>query len=130
MIRTDSKARLPKGFAYPLGAEKISKALGAIPQAESTALTFDWRDEFWVSSWRERIKSLGVVTLIQASYWDRWDEWRLFVYAVPRQYNVAAREYLLGEGLKELAAALRTAHGKFEHFNHSITFSLRDAKAG
>lgn len=129
MIRTDTKAKLPKGFAYPLGAERISDALGEIPQAASTVLTFEWRDEFWVSSWRERIKSLSTVTLVRASYWDRWDEWRLFVYAVPREFNVSARERLLGAGLQELAAALRKAYGNSEHFNHDITFNLSTAKA-
>jgi hypothetical protein len=128
MIRTDSKAKLPKGFAYPLGAEKISEGLGKVPQAESTILRFEWRDEFWVSIWRDRIKSLGVITLVEASYWDRWDEWRLFVYAVPREYSVAAREHLLGGGLTQLAAALREAYGKSEHFSHKVTFNLRDAR--
>ena len=129
MIRTDIKAKLPKGFAYPLGAEKISEALREIPQVASTVLTFEWRDEFWVSSWRERIKKLGTVTLVHASYWDRWDEWRLFVYGVPREFNASAREHLLGGGLHELAIALRKAHGNVEHFNHDIRFSLSTAKA-
>lgn len=129
MLRTDRKTKLPKGFAYPLGAQKISEALGDIPQAESTVLTFDWKDEFWASSWRERIESLGTVTLIEASYWAHRDEWRLFVYSVPREFNVAAREHLLSNGLSDLAVALRRAHGKSEHFRWSIKFSLAAATA-
>ncbi|MVF14925.1 hypothetical protein FT643_22585 [Ketobacter sp. MCCC 1A13808] len=129
MIRTNRKSKLPKGFAYPLGAEKISEALNGIPQAGSAVLTFEWRDEFWASKWRERVASLGVVTLIHASYWDRWDEWRLFVYAVPREYNAAAREHLLGHGLEELAANLREAYGKASSFSHKIKFSLGSANA-
>src|SRR5690349_17366341 len=95
MIRTESKAKLPKGFAYPLGAAKISEELGAIPQAESASITFKWKDTYLASSWRKRIKDRGVVTLVEVTYWDYFDECRIFVYVVPSECNAAAREFLL-----------------------------------
>jgi hypothetical protein len=138
MIPTDHKDKLPKGFSYPLGAEKLSMALGdVVPQAESMGLWFLWKDEIWTSNWRKRINDLGVVTLIAASYRKDglessrlfgWGDWRLHVYAVPSEYNVAAREFLLGGALKQLATKLREASGKVEFFDERISFHLRDAK--
>jgi hypothetical protein len=127
MIPTHSKAKLPKGFSYPLGAAKISTELGAIPQTESIALTFEWKDTHWASSWRKRIKDLGVVTLIEVTYWDYFNEWRVFVYAVPSEYNVAAREFLLSGPLQTLADTLRAVKENPERFRHAITFHLKEA---
>jgi len=127
MIKTESKAKLPKGFAYPLGAAKITEALGAIPQAESASITFKWKDTHWASSWRKRIKDLGVVTLVDVTYWDYFDEWRIFVYSVPTEYNVAAREFLLAGALREVADKLRGLKENPESFGHAVTFHLKEA---
>lgn len=111
-----------------MGAESISNVIGELPQIESTSLTFEWKDEFWSSKWRERINNNGVVTLVEATYWSRREEWRLYIYAVPSKYNVAAREYLLTNRLKELGELLRKASSQAGFFNHKIMFNLEDAK--
>ena len=127
MIATDSKAKLPKGFSYPLGAEKINSFLGDIPQAETMKMKFEWRDEFWVSSWRKRIDTLGVVTLVEATFWEYFNEWRLFVYAVPKEFNVSAREFLVGGQLQELGNKLRAVPPEATYFRETISFRLKDA---
>ena len=97
LISTRRKEKLPKGFSYPLGAGKVSAALEGIPQFENAEIWFSWRDEFWASQWRKRIQERGVVTLLRASYWDYSGRWDFHLYSVPSEYNVFAREHLLGE---------------------------------
>ena len=129
MIPTREKKRLPKGFSYPLGAKKISDCLGDVPQIEAMRLTFEWRDEFWVSKWRKRINEHGIVTLMEVQYASRSDEWWLFVYSVPSEYNVAARDLLLGGAIHKLSTLLRDAGRSPEYFAHTIQFNLGEQSA-
>lgn len=97
LIRTAAKERLPKGYSYPLGAEAISNALKGITVLHDASLWFSWRDEYWSSTWRQKIAALGELTLltIDDSYLGRAREVR--VYAVPSGFSIAARERLLSE---------------------------------
>ena len=124
MIRTQSKEKLPKGFSYPVGASALSLVIGDIPQ-EDMELLFVWRDEFWKSKWQKRIDTLGVVTLIEARYWNTYDDWRLFAYAVPREYSAVARKFLLSGPLSALGAILRQVGREPRDFaSHMIQFEL------
>ena len=124
MIRTKEKEKLPKGFSYPLGAEKVSEVLGEIPQLEFSGLRFNWRDEFWKLKWQKRIRELGVLTLIRAQYQPLWDELWIFVYSVPSEYSEAARELLVGGELQMLSQQLKQSDLKLNGFDKSIKFSL------
>jgi hypothetical protein len=97
LIPTARKEKLPHGFSYPLGAERISEALAGIPQFETMELWFAWRDEFWSSRWRRRIIDRGVVTLLEISFWEYFGRWHVGVYSVPSEYVCVARERLESE---------------------------------
>ena len=128
MIPTLNKERLPKGFSYPLGAKTVSEVIGGIPQAENISLCFRWRDEFWVSKWRKRVEERGTVKLVEAHIvlWD--NEWRIYIYSVPSDCNMVARQFLLNGPLKKLGDDLRLASGVSERFNHVILWNLSNQK--
>jgi len=126
MIPTARKGKLPKGFSYPLGARAISAALDDIPQRENATLWFSWRDEYWASRWRKKIEALGDVTLLEItdSYSGQGRDLR--VYAVPSQYSVVARTYLLAE-LKRVRRELLAARVASNHQGVSVKLSLSAA---
>lgn len=130
MIPTKMKERLPKGFSYPLGAEMISKTIGELPQAEKASLRFVWKDEFWASKWRKRIAQRGTVALIHASYAQRWDEWWIYVYAVPSDCSAEARDFLLGGALAGTGEALRrAASAPASYFDEKVLWPLPPLKS-
>ncbi len=97
LIPTAAKDKLPKGFTYPLGAEAISTALEGIPALEDSRMWFSWRDEYWASAWRQKIASLGEVTLLKIEQAHFGDGREIHVYALPSQYSEAARARVLSE---------------------------------
>lgn len=96
IIPTAMKEKLPKGFSYPLGAKAISEGLGLVVIDKAT-LWFCWRDEYWASSWRDKIDRLGTVTLLEVSTAPFSADPVLRVYAVPSEYSLIARDHLLAE---------------------------------
>lgn len=128
MIPTKEKERLPKGFSYPLGAEQISNAFGELPQADKISLRFGWRDEFWASQWRKRIKQRGTVTLVRIYYTPRWAEWWTYIYAVPADCSAAARDHLLSGTLAAIGDALRRTGPEPATFNEKILWALPPLK--
>ena len=40
VVRTAYRSRIPKGLAYPLGAEAVSAALASVPQEQELSLSF------------------------------------------------------------------------------------------
>lgn len=94
LIPTARKEKLPRGFSYPLGAERISELLDGVPQVESMALSFSWRDAFRNSHWRRRVIDRGVVTLLDVSFSRYFGGWNVRVYSVPSEDVTAARERL------------------------------------
>lgn len=124
MIPTREKKPLPKGYSYPLGAQKISSALGELPQEGAISFCFEWRDEFWVSKWQKRISENGTVKLISAEYASRWDEWWVYVYSVPSTHSTTARELLLKSALSKLGDQLREAGRRPSYFKESIVYNL------
>jgi hypothetical protein len=110
MILTKFKDKLPKGFSYPIGAEKISLGLARTPQIASFELCFQHKDEFWASSYNEKLrqkKPLKIVEItyrnpnvgisssqymIDAGYYS--PSWKINIYAVPKEYSVDVKEQL------------------------------------
>jgi len=97
LIPTARKEKLPKGFSYPLGAEVISEAFEAVPHLEHATISFDWRDEYWASSWRKKIKNRGSVKLLEVGASRLSGDPVLRLYSVPSEYSLVAREHLLAE---------------------------------
>ena len=85
LIPTARKEKLPKGFSYPIGAEGISEALNAVPHLENATIWFDWRDEYWASSWRKKLESRGSVKLLEVGVSPLSREPVLHVYSVPSE---------------------------------------------
>jgi hypothetical protein len=59
MIPTKSHEYLPKGKAYPVGAESITEILTDVPQIEELVLYFYIQDEYWASKYNKKIKEGG-----------------------------------------------------------------------
>lgn len=97
VIPTARKQRLPKGFSYPLGAQAVSAALGDVAQLDNASIWFVWRDDYWASDWRQKLKLLGEVKLLEITHSPLSGERELRVYSVPSEYSVAAREHLFAE---------------------------------
>lgn len=110
MILTKFKEKLPKGFSYPIGAEKISLGLARTPQIKMFELCFWHKDEFWASSFNERVKqkkplkvieisyrnpSVGISSsqhMIEAGYYS--PSWKINVFSVPKEYLADVKEQL------------------------------------
>lgn len=97
LIPTIRKEKLPKGFSYPLGAEAMSAAFDGVPQLASASLWFMWRDEYWASRWRQKLESHGEFMLLEVNHSPLSGERVLYVYSVPSDYSVVARERLSAE---------------------------------
>ena len=97
LIPTARKEKLPKGFSYPVVAEVISEALNGVPHLENATIWFDWRDEYWASSWRKKIESRGPVKLLEVGASPLSGDPVVHVYSVPSEYSMVAREHLLAE---------------------------------
>jgi hypothetical protein len=126
LIPTARKQKLPKGFSYPLGAEGISEAFEGVPHLEKATIWFDWRDEYWASSWRKKIESRGSVKLLKVVVWPLSGEPVLHVYSVPSEYSSAAREHLLAE-LPRLRQKLLSG-GRAMKTASIVTLNLSEAK--
>src|SRR5581483_12282380 len=72
-------------------------AFDAIPYLANATIWFGWRDEYWASSWRKKIESRGVVKLFEVGLSPLSGEPVLYVYSVPSEYSLIAREHLLAE---------------------------------
>ena len=125
-IPTAAKDRLPKGFSYPLGAQAISVALEGIDLLGDAKFWFSWRDEYWASEWRQKIKALGQVTLLEIadSYVSHGRDVR--VYAVPSEYSVSARERLTAE-FPMVRRALLAAGDSLGSSRVTVTLNLAEA---
>lgn len=123
LIPTRHKEKLPKGFAYPLGAEAISIALQGVPQFGAIEITFSWRDEFWASKYNPRIKALGEIEVIAVNF-DSWRQWNLRIHALPSEHTPVARELLTSLALPALKAKLMAAGLEPRHFSWNAKYDL------
>lgn len=127
LIPTTRKEKLPKGFSYPLGAEGISEAFDGVPHLEKATIWFDWRDEYWASSWRKKIESRGSVKLLEVGICPLSGEPVLHVYSVPSEYSSAAREHLLAE-LPRVREKLSSGSHPPKAGRIMVTLSLSEVK--
>lgn len=131
VIPTRIKEKLPPEFSYALWPSKVTDLLQRTPQRYDAELVFHWRDEFWESHWRKRIRQHGVITLVSAEYTPHWSEffpkWKINIYSVPNEYLTPAQEILFDGGMQTLAERLE-AHGLTPAgpVNEAITMNLAD----
>jgi len=114
VIPTRRREELPEDFAYTLWPSKVTQLLEDTPQRDDAELVFHWRDEFWESHWRQRIRQHGTIKLVDAEYTPHWSpyfpKWKINIYSVPREYLTAAQEILFDGGMERLAQRLKR-HG-------------------
>ena len=127
LIPTGTKERLPKGFSYPLGAEAISGALDGVPQLDNATFSFVWRDEYWASEWRQKLKARGDVKLLEVDHQPLSGERVLRVYSVPSAYSVVARDHLLAE-LPQVRRRLMAGGRSSRSLRIVVTLSLSKAE--
>lgn len=112
VIPTRQREELPDDFAYTLWPSRISDLLAETPQREDAELVFHWRDEFWASHWRERIRQKGVIKLLDVHYTPEYSpyfpKWKITIYSVPKEYLTAAQEILFGGALDGLVDKLKS----------------------
>jgi hypothetical protein len=113
ILRTRYKEKTPKGFSYPIGAEKISEALFDAIDGDKCVIYFSVRDDFWASSFNQRIKDQLPLRIFQLRYSQPqtnlsssqsmidsgWydPKWKIEVNAVPTKYASSAKSLLINE---------------------------------
>jgi hypothetical protein len=128
LIPTSRKEKLPKGFSYPVGAESISEAFDGVPHLEKATIWFGWRDEYWASDWRKKIESRGSVKLLEVGASPLSGEPVVYVYSVPSEYSVVARQHLLAE-LPRVRRQLFAAGQLSKTGRTSVTLNLSGVEA-
>ncbi len=109
MIHTDTKQKLPRFLAYPVGAQAVSAALIDVPQLNDMSLSFS-RHDYGSSERDERHiciaarytkYNMGLSarrTLDEAGFYG--PRWSATIYAVPTALNSHVRRALTSHGLE------------------------------
>jgi hypothetical protein len=118
MIKTAYKNKLPKGYSYPVGAEIISAGLSGVPQYDKLDIIFWPRDEYWVSSYNQKIKEAGDIVVLKVSYAS------IRINSVPSAFKKDASEKIVSQILPVLRERLLKAEINEEHFFFSTSYSL------
>lgn len=126
MIKTSHKDKLPQGMSYPVGAEILSNALAGVPQSENLSISFNMRDECWVSSYNQKIKAKGEIAVVIVRHYlsYRFDEWQIRISSVPSSLKKQVSEQLIAQVLPELRQRLINVGSDAETFNFQASFSL------
>jgi hypothetical protein len=125
MLPTRFKAKLPKAFAYPIGAEAISGVLAGAPHTEDVGLSF-YGQAVWPAREFIRLVSEGLpYRVLSAAYVpslkhgrcppkltgrERFasGSWWISVYPVLRELRYAAGQLLREQGLPAVVEWLRS----------------------
>lgn len=126
LIPTQNKEKLPSGYSYPTGAERISSILNDVPQYQNFRLHFAWRDEYWASKYASKVKSSGSIRILVVEK-SRQPEWAIRVRAVPSSHASVARAGL-DATLQTLRAQLLETKPDADWFQYSVAFDLASSK--
>jgi hypothetical protein len=126
MIPTKSKEKLPKGKAYPVGAEKITEILNDVPQIEELVLYFYIQDEYWLSKYNKKIKEGGEIRVLETSLNAPFYEWRINICSVPSEHKAEVKRALISEVLPRLNEELKKYDQSKETFSFSATFNIKE----
>ena len=111
LLSTDSKDKIGKNLAYPVGAELISDAVVGIAQAAQISISFRSKTTVWASQFNQILRDRTDYTLIKCSIHAEGGRyagvltnlsWQIIVYPVLREFKATAREALLIEGFPVL----------------------------
>jgi hypothetical protein len=123
IIPTTFKEKIPKGFSYPIGTELLSRALEDVPQFGLFTLLFWYRDEYWASSYTQKIKEKSPIKIIEVSfksyrpnlsssksmiesgYYE--PKWEIRINSIPSEYAGIVKEQLITKVLPQLASLLK-----------------------
>jgi len=122
IIATKSKEKLPKGFSYPIGAERLSEELATAPHLQDFVLWFRWRAVYRASKYRNILENKGKITIIEVRYKSMFDEWRIDIYAVPAGQSAEVKALLNNEVFDDLRSKLKNQQKDF--FSWKAQFSL------
>lgn len=134
LLPTDSRDKIGRNLAYPVGAELISHALDGVPQAARTSIRFEAYTIFWASQWNKILREGRDYVLVQCSLeWDGKNtgllseiSWHIVVRPVLRELKAPAREALVSDGLPSLRAFMlraATSEGRREAIFFAATWS-------
>ena len=126
LIPTSSKQKLPSGFSYPVGAERISSAVQGVPQFDRLRLFFSWRDEFWASQYAAKVNSNGLVEVLVVEK-SIWPDWSMRIHGVPSSHASSARAGLEAV-LPQLRKALLDAGDESSWFRFTAAYDLARAE--
>ena len=99
LIPTKSRAHLPRGVSYPLGAELVSDALRGVPQFDQLVLEFHAQPQYGPLD-PEQLIFAGVSCRSR-------DDWSVWVSAVPSELAARARRFATYHGFAHWLAWLR-----------------------
>jgi hypothetical protein len=126
MIPTKSKEKLPKGKAYPVGAEGITEILKDVPQIEELVLYFYIQDEYWASKYNKKIKEGGEIRVLETSLSSPFYDWRINICSVPSQYKSEVKRALISEALPRLNEKLKNYDKLNETFSFHATYNIKE----
>lgn len=106
MIKTTTKAKLPQGKSYPVGAEVISDHLLGVPQYDLITITFWVQDQHFTSEYNKKIKDKGKIKVLEAEFSTVFDEWKIRINSVPSEFKSSVNEQLTSRVLPELKRRL------------------------
>ncbi len=130
MLQTKSKEKLPKGHTYPVGAEALSAALDGIPQFSLITLSFWYKDEFFSSSYDQKLREGGVIAVLRAEYGAPFYDWRIHICSVPSAVKAQVAAAISNRVIPALKASYQSLStvtaGAAKHQSFKATISLSD----
>jgi hypothetical protein len=110
IIPTRYKAKISHELSFPIGAEKISKALAGVPQFGELILHFN--SDRWRSIPHKRYACISVMRssrresmaekYVDAGLDTLWGEWEIDVSPVPRIHRHRIQQYIVDHALSEM----------------------------
>ena len=111
IISTRHKEKIPKGFSYPIGAEKLSESILSYVKDDEAEVSFWVKDEYWASSFNEKIKNEEPIKIIHIQYYvprthhsssnsmiesgHYEPKWKIRINSVPTKYVSSVKKMLL-----------------------------------
>ncbi len=108
LIPTRYKTKISKNLSFPFGAEILSNALKDVKNYDDLSVAFSDYPLHNKSEYKKLIENKKQIPVLDISYWydkypffgEYWDkDFRITIYAVPRDKNKTIREIILKTGI-------------------------------
>ena len=136
MIPTRSKAKISHLLSFPIGAERISKALADTPQIAELLLHF--QSDRWGHVRTGRYPCIRVQhSSRHAEMAERFpdsagvplfNEWEVSVYPVPKIHRHTVQQHIVNIALPQINEWLRRRADLQQPGEHSLTFRFEELK--